>query len=130
MSTARLAEVREAFQTALREAGTDPERVEKVRIDFAGRRSGVLQELTAALRELPKEQKREYGQALNELKKLVTGRLEDKTANQNPRIFAIYRTDNDIRNLACDRLAQSPGQALSRSGRASARYGHRQSRAG
>ena len=77
MSTARLAEVREAFHAALREAGTDPDRVEQVRIDFAGRRSGVLQELTAALRELPKEQKREYGQALNEFKKLVTGRLEE-----------------------------------------------------
>ena len=43
MSTARLAEVREAFEKALREAGTDQDRVEQLRIDFAGRRSGVLQ---------------------------------------------------------------------------------------
>ncbi len=80
MSTARLAEVREAFEKALREAGTDPDRVEQLRIDFAGRRSGVLQELTAALRELPNEQKREYGQGLNELKKLVATRLEEAKA--------------------------------------------------
>jgi len=80
MSTARLAEVREAFEKALREAGTDPDRVEQLRIDFAGRRSGVLQELTAALRELPNEQKREYGQGLNELKKLVATRLDEAKA--------------------------------------------------
>ena len=39
-----------------------------MRIAYAGRRSGVLRELAAALRELPNEEKREYGRALNELK--------------------------------------------------------------
>jgi phenylalanyl-tRNA synthetase alpha chain len=75
MSIARLAEVREAFEAALAEAGTDPDGVEKVRIAYAGKKSGVLLELTAALRELPNEAKREYGQALNEFKQTITERL-------------------------------------------------------
>jgi phenylalanyl-tRNA synthetase alpha chain len=75
MSIARLAEVREAFEAALAEAGADSDKVEKVRIAYAGKKSGALLELTAALRELPNEDKREYGQALNQLKKTVTERL-------------------------------------------------------
>ncbi len=77
MGIARLAEVREAFEKALGDAGTDPDRLEQVRIAFAGRRSGVLQELAAALRELPNEQKREYGQGLNELKTHIEAALAE-----------------------------------------------------
>ena len=50
--------------------------VERVRIAYAGRRSGVLGELTAALRDRPPEEKRDYGRALNELKGLISDRLE------------------------------------------------------
>ena len=46
-----------------------------MRVTYAGRRSGLLQELTAALRSLPSEAKRDYGRALNELKRLVEERL-------------------------------------------------------
>ncbi|MFV2071606.1 MAG: phenylalanine--tRNA ligase subunit alpha [Thermoanaerobaculales bacterium] len=74
MSTERLQEVQAAFLADLEAAG-DAEAVEKVRVTYAGRRSGILQELTAVLRELPKEEKREYGRALNELKMLVEERL-------------------------------------------------------
>ena len=110
MSTARLAEVREAFHTALREAGTDPDRVEQVRIDFAGRRSGVLQELTAALRELPKEQKREYGQALNELKKLVSNQLEEAqtAAAAAGRVVARPKVDVTLPGRTARRGAEHP----------------------
>ena len=75
MSTRRLEEVRSSFLADLESAGGNAEAVEQVRIRYAGRRSGVLQELTAALRTLPNEEKREYGRALNELKKLVEERL-------------------------------------------------------
>ncbi len=75
MATARLEEVRRAFEEALRDAGGDPARVEEVRVRFAGRRSGVLRELEEALRTLPKEDKAAYGKGLNELKKLVAERL-------------------------------------------------------
>jgi len=77
MGLDRLTEVREAFLADLEAAGNDPDALEAVRIRYAGRRSGLLQELTAALRELPPEAKRDYGRALNELKKLVEGRLKE-----------------------------------------------------
>ena len=77
MSTARLDEVRAAFLADLEEAGGDAEAVEKVRIKYAGRRSGLLNELKAALRELPNEDKRDYGRGLNELKKTIESSLAD-----------------------------------------------------
>jgi phenylalanyl-tRNA synthetase alpha chain len=79
MSIARLDEVRSDFLAALEEAGTDSEAVEKVRIKFAGQRSGLLRELAAALRDLPKEEKREYGRELNELKTLIQDKLAETT---------------------------------------------------
>ena len=76
MGVARLDEVRAAFLEDLECARGNPEAVETIRVRYAGRRSGLLLELTAALRDLPNEEKRDYGRALNELKKLVAGRLE------------------------------------------------------
>jgi phenylalanyl-tRNA synthetase alpha chain len=75
VSTARLDEVRAAFVADLEGAGGDAEAVEKVRVTYAGRRSGLLNELTAVLKELPKEEKRDYGRALNELKKEIESKL-------------------------------------------------------
>ncbi len=81
MSTQRLEEVRSSFLADLESAGADAEAVEKVRIRYAGRRSGLLNELTAHLRELPNEEKRDYGRGLNELKKEIEAKLtEAKTA--------------------------------------------------
>jgi len=80
MGLDRLEEVRRAFLAELEAAGRDAEAVEKVRVRYAGRRSGLLLELTAALRTLPKEEKRDYGRALNELKKLVEGKLKEAAA--------------------------------------------------
>ena len=76
MGTARLDEVRRAFLADLEAAASDAEAVEKVRITYAGKKAGVLNELAAALRQLPNEERREYGQALNELKTLVNAELE------------------------------------------------------
>jgi phenylalanyl-tRNA synthetase alpha chain len=75
VSTARLEEVRAAFLADLEQAGGDAEAVEKVRVKYAGRRSGILNDLKAVLRELPNEDKRTYGQALNELKKTIESSL-------------------------------------------------------
>ena len=77
MGTTRLDKVRADFLTDLEQAGDDAEAVEKVRIKYAGRRSGLLLDLTAALRELPKEEKRDYGRALNELKTLINTKLAE-----------------------------------------------------
>ncbi len=76
MGVERLEAVRREFTAALEAAGGDPEAVEQVRIRFAGKRSGLLNDLTAALRELPPEERREYGRALNELKRFVGERLD------------------------------------------------------
>ncbi|MGD9252968.1 MAG: phenylalanine--tRNA ligase subunit alpha [Holophagae bacterium] len=81
MSTARLEEVRAAFLADLEKAGDDADAVEKVRIDFAGQRSGKLKELAAALRELPNEEKPDYGRGLNELKKEIEDKLKEAKAN-------------------------------------------------
>jgi phenylalanyl-tRNA synthetase alpha chain len=70
-----LARARREFEAALAEAGSDPARVEAVRVRFAGRRSGLLRELEDALKALPREEKPAYGKALNELKRLVDGSL-------------------------------------------------------
>jgi phenylalanyl-tRNA synthetase alpha chain len=70
-------EVRESFLADLESAGSDASEVEKVRIAYAGKKSGLLNELTAALRELPNEEKRAYGQALNQLKKEIESKLEE-----------------------------------------------------
>ena len=75
MSTARLDEVRAAFLADLKKAGSNADEVEKVRVRYAGKKSGVLNELTASLRDLPSEDKRTYGQALNELKALINAEL-------------------------------------------------------
>ncbi len=77
MGKAQLDKVRAAFLADLEQAGGDAEAVEKVRIKYAGRRSGLLLDLTAALRELPKEEKRDYGRALNELKTLINTKLAE-----------------------------------------------------
>ena len=77
MGTERLDQVRASFLSDLDEAGSDSAEVEKVRIRYAGKKSGTLNDLTAALRELPNEEKRDYGQALNTLKKEIESKLAD-----------------------------------------------------
>jgi phenylalanyl-tRNA synthetase alpha chain len=75
MALETLERARQEFLAALAEAGSDPARVEAVRVRFAGRRSGLLRDLEEALKSLPREAKPAYGKALNELKKLVEERL-------------------------------------------------------
>jgi phenylalanyl-tRNA synthetase alpha chain len=96
MSLERLEEVRRAFLEDLERASGDADAVEKVRVAYAGRKSGFLQELTAALRELPAEAKRDYGRALNELKQLVESRLADAKAASGAARSGARRTRVDV----------------------------------
>jgi phenylalanyl-tRNA synthetase alpha chain len=75
MALETLERARQEFLVALAEAGSDPARVEAVRVRFAGRRSGMLRDLEEALKSLPREEKPAYGKTLNELKKLVEASL-------------------------------------------------------
>ena len=76
MAAAQLETIRAEFDAALLAAGGDAGRLEKVRIRFAGRRSGVLQELEEQLKALPREERPAFGKALNELKRHIFARLE------------------------------------------------------
>ena len=75
MASGALERARQDFLAALAEAGSDPARVEAVRVRFAGRRSGLLRELEDALKALPSEEKPAYGKGLNDLKRLIEERL-------------------------------------------------------
>jgi phenylalanyl-tRNA synthetase alpha chain len=75
MALETLERARQEFLAALAEAGSDPARVEAVRVRFAGRRSGMLRDLEEALKSLPREEKPAYGKALNDLKKLIEDSL-------------------------------------------------------
>ena len=75
MALETLERARQEFLAALAEAGSDPARVEAVRVRFAGRRSGMLRDLEEALKSLPREEKPAYGKALNDLKKLIEENL-------------------------------------------------------
>jgi phenylalanyl-tRNA synthetase alpha chain len=77
MALETLESARKEFLAALAEAGSDPARVEAVRVRFAGRRSGLLRDLEEALKSLPREEKPAYGKALNELKKLIEEKLAE-----------------------------------------------------
>jgi len=96
VGTTRLDKVRADFLTDLEQAGDDAEAVEKVRIKFAGRRSGLLLDLTAALRELPKEEKRDYGRALNELKTLINTKLAEVKVQANAATVATEPSSVDV----------------------------------
>jgi phenylalanyl-tRNA synthetase alpha chain len=84
-----LEQARQEFLAALVAAGSDPDRIEAVRVRFAGRRSGLLRELEDALKALPREEKPAYGKALNELKRLI----EEKLAEAQARSAASQRPD-------------------------------------
>jgi len=75
MALETLERARQEFLAALAEAGSDPARVEAVRVRFAGRRSGMLRDLEEALKSLPREEKPAYGKTLNDLKKLIEDSL-------------------------------------------------------
>jgi phenylalanyl-tRNA synthetase alpha chain len=106
----RLKQVRASFVADLNAAGTDSAAVEQLRVAYVGRKSGLLLELTAALRELPNEDKRDYGQALNELKKFVEKELEQakRTIAVTADDSAAHRVDVTLPGLAPPRGAEHP----------------------
>ena len=110
MGLERLKQARASFVADLKDAGTDPAAVEKLRVDYAGRKSGLLLGLAAALRELPNEDKRDYGQALNKLKKFVEKELEQakQSAVVTADDSAADRVDVTLPGLALPRGAEHP----------------------
>jgi phenylalanyl-tRNA synthetase alpha chain len=110
MGLGRLKEVRAAFLGDL-ERLADADSLEQLRIRYAGRKSGVLQELTAALRELPNDAKREYGKALNELKKLIERELaeaKERLGGGSGAVAAVRQVDVTLPGRRQPRGAQHP----------------------
>tara|TARA_Y100000389_G_scaffold162332_1_gene165093 strand:- start:12620 stop:13636 length:1017 start_codon:yes stop_codon:yes gene_type:complete len=53
----------------------DAEEIEQFRISYSGKK-GILNQLFAAFREVPNEEKKEFGQILNQLKSAVSDKIE------------------------------------------------------
>ncbi len=60
---------------------TDKEAIESFRIAYAGKK-GILNDFFAAFREIPAEQKKEFGQVLNQLKTAVNDKVKALSAQQ------------------------------------------------
>ncbi|MBQ5544915.1 MAG: phenylalanine--tRNA ligase subunit alpha, partial [Clostridia bacterium] len=74
----KIAKIMEDFAEAARSA-SDSTSVEKLRVAFLGKK-GEVAELMKDLKSAPSEQKKEFGQKINQLKKEVESRLADLTA--------------------------------------------------
>ena len=74
----KIAKIMEDFSEAARSA-SDSTSVEKLRVAFLGKK-GEVAELMKDLKSAPSEQKKEFGQKINQLKKEVESRLADLTA--------------------------------------------------
>ncbi|MCG8455118.1 MAG: phenylalanine--tRNA ligase subunit alpha [Holophagales bacterium] len=71
-----LTELRSRFDQQTGEV-RDPDGWEDLRVEWAGRKNGRLKALMGRMKEIPGDRKREYGQAVNELKQHVENRLEE-----------------------------------------------------
>ncbi|MGA0431890.1 MAG: phenylalanine--tRNA ligase subunit alpha [Flavobacteriaceae bacterium] len=60
---------------------SDPKEIEAFRIQYAGKK-GVLNALFAAFRDIAPQDKKEFGQVLNQLKTAVAEKVKELTANQ------------------------------------------------
>ena len=74
----KIAEIIKNFTEAARDA-SDSASVEKLRVAFLGKK-GEIAELMKDLKSVPADQKKEFGQKINQLKKDVESRLTDLTA--------------------------------------------------
>ena len=68
--------VKEQFETTIKEVSSLND-LEKVRVEFLGKK-GLVTSLMQTLREVPNEQKREMGQAINGLKNVIDSSINSK----------------------------------------------------
>ena len=74
--------VKEHLQKVAQFEATDQEAIEKFRISYAGKK-GILNDLFAAFRAVPNEEKKEFGQVLNQLKTAVSEKIETLKATRS-----------------------------------------------
>src|SRR6266498_1622016 len=75
-----IAKARADFDAAAA-AAHDVRSLDEIRIRFLGRKSGLVHAFFARLKEVPKEQKKEVGDALNKLRDHVEQTLEARIAD-------------------------------------------------
>ena len=75
--TDAIREYEQAAVAALQDAA-DADALEQVRITFLGKKKGRLKDLQSLMGSIPKEEKRAFGQAFNEVKNRVEGLLNDR----------------------------------------------------
>ena len=73
--------VKEHLQKVAQFEATDQETIEQFRISYAGKK-GILNDLFVAFRAVPNEEKKEFGQVLNQLKAAVSEKIESLKATQ------------------------------------------------
>lgn len=74
-------QVKDHLEKVAQFESTDKEAIESFRIAYAGKK-GILNDFFAAFREIPTEQKKEFGQVLNQLKTAVNDKLKALSAQQ------------------------------------------------
>ena len=74
--------VKEHLQKVAQFEATDQEAIEQFRISYAGKK-GILNDLFAAFRAVPNEEKKEFGQVLNQLKTAVAEKVESLKVTQS-----------------------------------------------
>lgn len=74
-------QVKDHLEKVAQFESTDKEAIESFRIAYAGKK-GILNDFFAAFREIPVEQKKEFGQVLNQLKTAVNDKVKDLSAQQ------------------------------------------------
>lgn len=74
-------QVKDHLEKVAQFESTDKEAIESFRIAYAGKK-GILNDFFAAFREIPAEQKKEFGQVLNQLKTAVNDKVKDLSAQQ------------------------------------------------
>jgi phenylalanyl-tRNA synthetase alpha chain len=79
--------VKEHLQKVAQFEATDQEAIEQFRISYAGKK-GILNDLFAAFRAVPNEEKKEFGQVLNQLKTAVAEKVESLKATQSSTTIA------------------------------------------
>lgn len=74
-------QVKDHLEKVAQFESTDKEAIESFRITYAGKK-GILNDFFAAFREIPAEQKKEFGQVLNQLKTAVNDKVKALSAQQ------------------------------------------------
>jgi hypothetical protein len=77
--TSLLAKVKELLVEVSSYSPKNAEELEQFRIQYLGKK-GLMNDLFAAFKEVPNEQKKDFGQALNQLKKAIQDKLEEGTS--------------------------------------------------